>query len=58
MMARIWLVLYILVGVQMAWVLRPYVGNPELPTEFFREDSWTNAYVAIARMIWQVLMQF
>jgi len=52
---RIWLAMYIAVGIQTAWVLRPFVGHPNLPTEFFREDSWTNAYVAIAHMIWQIL---
>lgn len=43
-----WLGLYAFVGVQMAWVLRPFVGNPGLETKFFREDSWTNAYVWLA----------
>jgi hypothetical protein len=48
---RLWLVMYVFVGIQMAWVLRPFVGHPELPTRFLREDSWSNAYVAIARII-------
>ena len=51
----IWLVLYVFVGVQLAWVLRPFVGTPGLPTQFFRDDSWSNAYVAIAQMIWKLL---
>jgi hypothetical protein len=38
----------------MAWVLRPFVGDPDLPTQFFRQDSWSNAYVVIARMIWDL----
>lgn len=50
-----WLALYVFVGIQMAWVLRPFVGHPGLPTQFFRDDSWSNAYVFIARTIWQVL---
>jgi hypothetical protein len=57
LMAHLWLALYVFVGIQMAWVLRPYVGDPNLPTEFFREDSWTNAYVAIMDMIWEVLQR-
>jgi hypothetical protein len=52
---RIWLLLYIFVGIQMAWVLRPYIGDPTLPTEFFREDSWSNAYEAVARKLWGAL---
>ena len=26
-----------LVGAQMSWVLRPFIGNPTLPFEWFRE---------------------
>lgn len=51
LMLRAWLVIYIFVGVQMGWVLRPFVGNPAQPVQFFREDSWTNAYVAVAEII-------
>jgi hypothetical protein len=49
---RVWLVLYIFVGIQMAWVLRPFVGNPFAPTTFFREESWGNAYEVIGRLVW------
>jgi hypothetical protein len=42
-----WLVLYAFVGVQLAWVLRPYIGTPGMDTTFFREDSWSNAYLAV-----------
>ena len=52
---RIWLGLYIFIGIQTAWVLRPFVGDPSLPTQFFREDSWSNAYVFIARLIWNTI---
>ena len=34
---RGWLVVYGVVGAQMGWVLRPFVGTPDLPFEFFRE---------------------
>lgn len=50
-MLRAWLGVYVFVGIQMGWVLRPFVGSPGLPTRFFREDSWTNAYVAV----WEIL---
>jgi hypothetical protein len=33
---RIWLVVFGLVGAQMGWVLRPFVGNPALPFTWFR----------------------
>lgn len=50
-----WLVLYVFVAIQMAWVLRPFVGNPEQPTRFFREGAWSNAYVEVARLVWAAL---
>lgn len=50
-MLRLWLVIYSFVGIQMGWVLRPFLGHPGLPTSFFRPDSWGNAYVYVAEMI-------
>jgi hypothetical protein len=35
----IWLLLYAFVGTQMAWVLRPYVGTPNMPATLFREEA-------------------
>lgn len=31
-----WVVIFGLVGAQMSWVLRPFIGNPEQPFEWFR----------------------
>jgi hypothetical protein len=53
----IWLILYSFVGIQMAWVLRPFVGDPEQPVQFLRPESWDNAYVIVARMVWETLMR-
>ena len=44
-----WMVLYIFVAIQLAWVLRPFVGSPDLEVSFFREEPWDNAYVVIVR---------
>jgi hypothetical protein len=33
---RCWVVLFALVGAQMSWVLRPFVGDPNRPFEWFR----------------------
>lgn len=33
---RTWCVIYGVVGAQMGWVLRPFVGSPDLPFELFR----------------------
>lgn len=32
----IWIVIYSLVGMQMGWLLRPFVGRPDAPFEWFR----------------------
>ena len=52
---RAWLIIYAFVGIQMAWVLRPFVGSPRSATTFFREGAWGNAYVEVARIIGRVL---
>lgn len=31
-----WVIIFALVGAQMSWVLRPFIGNPEQPFEWFR----------------------
>ncbi len=48
---RGWLVIYAFVGIQMGWVLRPFIGNPNSPTQFFRQEAWGNAYVRLAQII-------
>ena len=50
-----WFFLYIFVGVQMAWVLRPFVGDASAPVTFFRQQAWGNAYVVVGRLISSVL---
>jgi hypothetical protein len=54
-MLRTWIIIYIFVGIQMGWVLRPFIGNPRAPVQFFREGSWSNAYEVVLQMIWDVL---
>lgn len=46
-LVRVWLIAYAFVGIQMGWVLRPFVGRPDSPTTFFREGAWGNAYVEV-----------
>jgi hypothetical protein len=50
-----WLVIYVFVGIQLGWVLRPFVGNPQYPVQFFREESWSNAYEVVIEMVWNAL---
>ena len=52
---RGWLGIYAFVGIQMGWVLRPFVGQPGSPTRFFREEAWGNAYVEVARIVGKAL---
>ncbi len=45
---RFWFVLYAFVGIQMGWDLRPFVGSPYMPVQFFR-DHIGNAYTETLR---------
>jgi len=46
-----WFVLYAFVGVQMGWVLRPFIGSPHGPVAFFRSGAWGNAYVVVGGLV-------
>ena len=46
-----WLIAYTFVGIQMGWMLRPFVGTPGIPVTFFRQEPFTNAYVVIAKLV-------
>ena len=47
---RIWVVIYGLVGAQMGWLLRPFVGDPGMPFTWFRARGG-NFFAAV----WNVL---
>ena len=47
---RGWIAVYAFVGIQMGWVLRPFIGDPHAATRFFREGAWGNAYVVVTEM--------
>ena len=53
---RAWIVIYAFVGIQMGWTLRPFVGAPYRPVQFFRGGEFENAYVIVVRMIWETLI--
>jgi hypothetical protein len=48
-----WMLLYGFVAVQMAWMLRPFVGDPAKPVTFLREEPFTNAYIAMLKLVLQ-----
>ena len=55
LMVRLWIIVYAFVGIQAAYVLRPFIGSPDEPTTFFRRESFQNAYIKIWEMVVQVL---
>ena len=50
-----WLGVYTAVAIQMAWLLRPFIGSPGRPVQFLRDEPWDNAYEYVARLIWHTL---
>lgn len=46
-----WLVLYVFVAMQAAWMLRPFIGDPGLPIEIVRAEDWGNCYIKIGEAI-------
>jgi hypothetical protein len=51
---RIWTLVFGLVGAQMSWVLRPFIGSPYLPFEWFR-DRQSNFFMAVIEALQQLL---
>ncbi|HEV8606464.1 MAG TPA: hypothetical protein VGQ99_13910 [Tepidisphaeraceae bacterium] len=51
---RIWIIVFGLVGAQMGWVLRPFIGNPNLPFTLFRTRH-SNFFEAVLHHIWNLI---
>ncbi len=51
---KIWVIVFSLVGAQMSWVLRPFIGHPDLPFAWFR-DRQSNFFVNVIESIGKVL---
>ncbi len=47
---RVWTTVFALVGAQMSWVLRPLIGCPTLPFEWFRERE-SNFFIAVLQSL-------
>jgi hypothetical protein len=45
---QLWVIVFALVGAQMGWVLRPFIGNPDLPFVWFRGRE-SNFFQAVLR---------
>ena len=53
---RIWIGVYGIVGAQMGWILRPFIGTPGRPFEWFRERE-SNFFAAIFEAVHQLLFR-
>lgn len=53
-MVRFWIFIYAFVGIQAAYVLRPFIGSPNTPISFFRDEPFENAYVVVFRLTWNL----
>lgn len=49
----LWLALSLFSGVQTAWMLRPFVGSPNLAPAFVRTEGWSNAY----EQLWLIIVR-
>lgn len=52
---RAWTVIFGVVGAQMAWILRPFVGSPDLPFELFRGGRRSNFFEAVLQTMGSML---
>ena len=51
---RCWIVLFSLVGAQMGWVLRPFIGSPDLPFALFRARE-SNFFAEVLATLFKLL---
>lgn len=52
---RIWVIVFGLVGAQMAWVLRPFIGHPNTPFTWFRatgSNFFEGVLTSIRALLW------
>jgi hypothetical protein len=51
-----WLAVNVFLGSQLSWILRPFIGSPALPVEFFRAEALHgNFYENLFRSLQQIL---
>ncbi len=51
---RFWVVVFALVGAQMAWILRPFIGSPNIPFTVFRPRG-SNFFEAVWQKLAEIL---
>ena len=45
-----WMWLYVFVSIKFGWILRPFIGDPDLPLVFLRADQWMES--PYANLFW------
>ena len=51
-----WLAVNLLLGSQLSWNLRPFIGSPDLPVEFFRQNAFQgNFFEAVFHALQRIL---
>jgi hypothetical protein len=50
MVFRVWVLVFGVVGAQMSWVLRPFVGSPDMPFSWLRARE-SNFFVDVVRAL-------
>lgn len=50
-----WATTYVFIAVQLAWLLRPFIGSAGLQVTFFRPEAWDNAYVVVTQLVWRLI---
>ncbi len=55
LLLKIWIVIYAVVGMQLGWRLRPFIGTPGSPFEIFRVQEDGNFYLAVWESIMRLL---
>jgi hypothetical protein len=54
-----WLTVNLFLGSQLSWILRPFIGSPSLPVEFFRHTALHgNFYENVFHSLLQIFQQF
>ncbi|MBX3357714.1 MAG: hypothetical protein KF745_04725 [Phycisphaeraceae bacterium] len=46
-----WVAMYAFTGIQTGWILRPYIGVPDMDVRFFRADAFSNAYIYFLQLV-------
>jgi len=51
-----WLVVNLFFGSQLSWILRPFIGSPQLPVEFLRNDAFNGNF--FEAVLWSTVRLF